>query len=226
MSFFKKITNAISNPSSLFSGLGTGLVTGGMSLLGGYMQNQSNAKQASQTEQFQEMMSSTAHQRQVADLKAAGLNPMLSVNSGASAPSGATPSMTDIMTPAVNTGLSAMRNREEIRNMVETNNNLRKSGQLTDAQTQQTQATTKNILADNPKKETMGGLWDWLNTSGKQAKRSLNEQGVKNLQDLPAFSAKQAKRLATPKYSSQPMSKRADAVFGPLLDAINYLRPN
>lgn len=49
-----------------------------------------NSAEAQKSRDWQEKMSNTAHQRQVQDLKAAGLNPMISANSGASTPGGAT----------------------------------------------------------------------------------------------------------------------------------------
>lgn len=52
--------------------------------------NQRNKGEAQKNRDFQLNASSTAHQRQVRDLRAAGLNPLLSSNAGSSSPSGAT----------------------------------------------------------------------------------------------------------------------------------------
>lgn len=54
--------------------------------------NSFNAESAQKQMDFQERMSSTSHQREVADLISAGLNPVLSANNGASTPQGSSTS--------------------------------------------------------------------------------------------------------------------------------------
>lgn len=84
------------------------LIGGAGSLLGGFGQNASNAKEAQKNRDFQLMMSNTAHQRQVKDMRAAGLNPILSATggSGASTGSGAQANMVN---PAAGAAESAAK---------------------------------------------------------------------------------------------------------------------
>ncbi|AXH75678.1 MAG: DNA pilot protein [Microviridae sp.] len=91
------------------------LISGGVALLGQGAQNRWSARQAQKQMDFQKEMSSTAHQREVADLKKAGLNPLLSVNAGASSPSGA---MAEGESP-VGAGLSTAMQARQLRKSLE-----------------------------------------------------------------------------------------------------------
>ena len=67
------------------------------SAYGAYRQNRAAQEAANRQMEFQQQMSETSYQRQVEDLKAAGINPMLvSRLGGASTPAGAMPSFINV----------------------------------------------------------------------------------------------------------------------------------
>lgn len=93
------------------------LIAGAASLFGTAYGVKASRAEAEKNRQFQREMSNTAHQREVEDLKKAGLNPILSGMRGASTPSGSVADVSglgDIGSKAVATALAVKQAKANI----------------------------------------------------------------------------------------------------------------
>jgi len=122
--------------------IGASLLSGGLNYLSGQNTNSANAQMASNQMQFQEQMSSTAYQRATADMKAAGLNPMLAYSQGgATTPGGAMAQMQNPMSSAVNAATSTAAQASQIASLNANIDNTNSQTDLNDAKTQTENST-------------------------------------------------------------------------------------
>lgn len=181
-----------------------GMFGGGLlGLAGSYFQNQENRASADRSMAFQREMSNTAHQREVSDLRAAGLNPILSAGgSGASTPGGAqsqSSSLAEGMSKGMDTAIAIRGQNKElqakdvgIENMRADTQNKHETSALIANQTSSTAQEIKN------KSMTNRILQETLDAQIKKAKAEGNYAELNQIMGIINSGASSASSLINP----------------------------
>ncbi len=170
---------------------------GGAQIFSAKEQNERARHERQAMNRFTERMSSTAHQRQVTDLRNAGLNPILAATGGSSTPGSSQAPVVNEIGSGVATGLEVMRNKATVKNL-EADTMLKNSNSA---------LNVKNLSGASWADEKIKGLKSMWNRYSKIS----NSSAVDSKQKSKAFDDRKSYRQKGYNFSH---------------DMKKYLRPN